>query len=341
MPLSGKPDGAEGVFRQIAPMRSEMRAAILIPHMMKKATRTESKTNGIGARAKPSTHVEAKRQQPYRGADGCEIDDAAFPDFVPDVFLRVRPGLCRIAGLEAILIGRDDLAVVIDDVVDGGQADRRVGVRLVPDPPKDGFVDLRTLDRDLVVFPFGILIFAELNQLARAVAVIATKSRTRIVDSPILVTHRDRILERIRFEFQATALCFVEHPDERDVGQRVIRVTAADVGMDTGEPNLADLLIRDVTLFVRIELRRRNDLFVPQLGMKRGSLFIERKGLAGAHHALTIERVSGKFKRHDPTADATRHLVNWQAVSGHRVPHPDEADVLDLAIVALVVLDRQ
>ena len=78
----------------------------------------------------------------------------------------------------------------------------------------------------------------------------------------------------IRFEFQATALRFVEHPDERDVGQRVIRVTAADVGMDTGEPNLADLLIGDVTLFVRIEIRRRNDLFVPQLGMKRGALFI-------------------------------------------------------------------
>src|SRR3979411_624702 len=68
MPLSGKPDGAEAVFRQIAPMRSEMRAAILIPHMMKKATRTESNTNEIGAGAQRATHVEAKpgRSPPTR-----------------------------------------------------------------------------------------------------------------------------------------------------------------------------------------------------------------------------------------------------------------------------------
>jgi len=132
-----------------------------------------------------------------------------------------------------------------------------------------------------------------------------------------------------------------EHPDQRDVGQRVIGVTAANVGMDTGEPHLADLLIGDVTLFVRIELRRRNDFFVPQLGMERDAIFIKRQRLAGSHHAFAIEGVSGKFERHDPAADAARHLVDRQTVGGHRVPHPDEADVLDGAIVALVVLDRQ
>jgi hypothetical protein len=136
-------------------------------------------------------------------------------------------------------------------------------------------------------------------------------------------------------------LRLAEHPDQRDVGQRIIGVTATDVGMDTGEPHLADLLIGDVTLLVRIEFRRRNDFFVPQLGMERGAFFIERQRLAGSHHACAIERVSGKFERHDPAADAARHLVDRQTVSGHRVPHPDEADVLDLAIVALVVLDRQ
>src|ERR1700730_8197800 len=67
----------------------------------------------------------------------------------------------------------------------------------------------------------------------------------------------------IRLDFEAAALRLAEHPDQRDVGQRVIGVTAADVGMDTGEPHLADLLIGDVTLLVRIELRRRNDFFVP------------------------------------------------------------------------------
>src|SRR5229473_1881259 len=75
--------------------------------------------------------------------------------------------------------------------------------------------------------------------------------------------------------------------------------------------------------------------------MKRGALFVERKRLADAQHALAVERVGGKLKRHDPPADAARHLVHRQAIGGHRVPHPDEADVLDLAIVALVVRDRQ
>jgi hypothetical protein len=111
--------------------------------------------------------------------------------------------------------------------------------------------------------------------------------------------------------------------------------------MDTGEPDLADLLVSDVTLLVWIELRGRNDFFVPQFGMERGAFFVERKCLAGAHHALAIEGVGGKFERHDPPADAARHLVHRQTISGHRVPYPDEADVLDLAIVALVVLDRQ
>src|SRR5262249_3941871 len=47
-----------------------------------------------------------------------------------------------------------------------------------------------------------------------------------------------------------------------------------------------------------------------------------------------------KFERHDPPADAARHLIHRQAIGGYRIPHPEEADLLDLAIVALVVIDR-
>ena len=47
------------------------------------------------------------------------------------MFLRIRAGLCSVAGLEAILIGRDNFAVALDDVVGGGQPDGRVGVRMV------------------------------------------------------------------------------------------------------------------------------------------------------------------------------------------------------------------
>src|ERR1700738_702625 len=75
--------------------------------------------------------------------------------------------------------------------------------------------------------------------------------------------------------------------------------------------------------------------------MKRGSLFVERERLARAHHTLAVERESRKFKRHDPAAHAAGHLVQWQAIGGHRVPDPHETDVLDWAIVALVILDRQ
>ena len=95
------------------------------------------------------------------------------------------------------MIGRDDLAADPDDVVGGRQADRRVGVRMVRDPPEDGLVDFRTFDRDFVVFLFRIRVIAELNQLARAVAVIGAKSRPRVVDSSVLVAHRDGIFEGI------------------------------------------------------------------------------------------------------------------------------------------------
>ena len=49
----------------------------------------------------------------------------------------------------------------------------------------------------------------------------------------------------------------------------------------------------------------------------------------------------GKLERNDPPADPSRHLVHRQAIGGHRIPHPHEADVFGLAIVALVVLDRE
>ena len=188
------------------------------------------------------------------------------------MLLRVRAGLRVVVGLEAILIRRDDRTVFLDDVVGRRQADRCIGVSMIVDPPEDAFVDLRPLDQDFVVFLLGILRVAKLHQFARPIAVVATKPLARIVDAAILVAFRDRVLERIgvsrrrrgiRFELQTAVLRLGDHPDERNVGQRIVGIAAADVGMRAGEPDLADLLVLDETFFIRIEFPGRHDPLVP------------------------------------------------------------------------------
>ena len=85
-----------------------------------------------------------------------------------------------------------------------------------------------------------------------------------------------RRIAAIRLDFQAAALRFVEHPDQRNVGQRIVGIAAADVGMHAGEPDLADLLICDVTLLVRIEFEGGTIFSSHSSGMER-ALFIERR----------------------------------------------------------------
>src|SRR6185436_9129997 len=124
---------------------------------------------------------QRKRHQPQGRANGCEIDDAALPDLVPDVFLRQRALGGGSAGLkrrrrrrDPVLVGRNDLAVFLDDTIVGRKAQRSVGMRLVRDAPEDAFVNFSEPDANLVVFLFRGLRIQEWNKLARPVAVIAT-----------------------------------------------------------------------------------------------------------------------------------------------------------------------
>jgi len=49
----------------------------------------------------------------------------------------------------------------------------------------------------------------------------------------------------------------------------------------------------------------------------------------------------GQFERKQPFADAARHLVDRQAVSGHGVPQPEEFYLFDGPVAGLVVFDAE
>src|SRR6476661_4622930 len=75
--------------------------------------------------------------------------------------------------------------------------------------------------------------------------------------------------------------------------------------------------------------------------MKRGAFFVQREGLAGAHHPRAVERVTRKLQWPNPPADAARHLIQWRAVGGNGVPDANEVNFFDRTIVGLVVIFRQ
>ena len=163
--------------------------------------------------------------------------------------------------------GQDRAIAFADDVINPRQADRRIGVRVVVDAAKRGFVDFRPPDDDRVVLVFRLAVIgvAQQLELARPVAIIGAEARAGIVDAAVLVAHGDRVLERVgighrrrrlgsrRLELEAAALRLGDHPDKGNVGQRVVGIAAADVGMHAGEPDLAELLVLDVALLVRID----------------------------------------------------------------------------------------
>ena len=108
--------------------------------------------------------------------------------------------------------------------------------------------------------------------------------------------------------------------------------------MHAREPDLADLLILDESLRFGIERHWRRGTFVPQFGMEGGALLVERERLTGAGYAGAIERMIRQFERQYPFADAARHLVERQTVGGDGVPHPEETDAPEPAVISLVVV---
>ena len=70
--------------------------------------------------------------------------------------------------------------------------------------------------------------------------------------------------------------------------------------------------------------------------MERGALIVEREGVAGLANQ-GIELPVRQFERPEIAADAPRHFVDGQAVSGNGIPEAEEGDVIDRALVLVVL----
>ena len=134
----------------------------------------------------------------------------------------------------------------------------------------------------------------------------------------------DIAVRRISFtrahEYQPGGRRLVHHPFERLVGRRVVRVTAADVGMHAGEPYLTD------------PLRIFRPYFVPKKRMKRVALVVERHRMPSGPDAL-VERVIRHRQRPDPFVDAAGQFRDRRPIGRHRIPRADEFDGKPVAVL--------
>ena len=138
-----------------------------------------------------------------------------------------------------------------------------------------------------------------------------------------------RLARIIRLEFEPASLRLGDHPDEGDVGQRIVGIAAADIGMHAGEPDLADTLVLDEALCCGIGQRRSAigaGGLVPELRVEGGAFLVERQRLAGARDARG-QMFARQFKPPEIFMNAAGHFVDRHAVGGNRVPNADEPDL--------------
>ena len=193
-------------------------------------------------------------QQIDRGDDGQEIDDAPPPDRASDDMLLGLFAVTRGAGAfifrsvrpDDQVVRRHDPLVIGQYLIDRRQCDRRIEMRVDTDPLEHALMDLR--DRDLHAIPLvgGKFRVRKRGHAPWPVSVVTAQSVSRIVDAAVLVLGRSYPRERVgigsrrRLQGEAAAARFGQHPGERHMGERVIRISAADIGMHAGEPDLGD-----------------------------------------------------------------------------------------------------
>src|SRR3954447_15158156 len=117
----------------------------------------------------------------------------------------------------------------------------------------------------------------EIFDLARPVTVVTSQAVARVIQPAILIAtpsgvdHHVQIgtirFVGLRLECEAPGLSLRHNPVKRDVGQRIVRITAADIGMNAGEPDLR-------------QDARRYTFFVPKNRMEGRSLVVERQSVA-------------------------------------------------------------
>src|SRR5450830_1309942 len=119
---------------------------------------------------------------------------------------------------------------------------------------------------------------AERGDVARTISVVTAQTSARIVNTAVFVLRRLRVAKSLRASFRqrlerkAGSGRFRHDPDQRNLGQRVVGIAAADIGMHAGKPDLADSLIGEVALAVGAGLERRFVALVPQCRMESRTL---------------------------------------------------------------------
>src|SRR5262249_2900450 len=175
-------------------------------------------------------------------------------------------------------------------------------------------VDFRNRDLDLIVAAPGEAHMAEVVNFPRPIPVVACESVTRVVEAPIFVAGRLELCHCIGIRrgtglvSEAAVLCLGHDPTYRDVGERVVGITTADVGMNARKPDLAYAFLLGLIASVRILSGPSLTPFIPQDRMKCRAFVIERQCMASALN-LIAQPTLGKFQRPYPLADPPRHLV--------------------------------
>src|SRR5579863_5546872 len=91
--------------------------------------------------------------------------------------------------------------------------------------------------------------FVKIRDLPRAVAIVSTEAAPGVIKAPILVLCGICVEQRVRFgaghvlEVEPRQTGFGQNPGERNVGERIIGVSTANVCVHAREPDLQELLV--------------------------------------------------------------------------------------------------
>ena len=84
---------------------------------------------------------------------------------------------------------------------------------------------------------------------------------------------------RWRFlKLQTASRCFIHDPDQRNVGKRIVRITAADIRMDAREPNLTQFFVGKIAVAI-------GPRFWQGTALARSR---ERDGMLSAHRPMPV-----------------------------------------------------
>src|SRR5215211_1873516 len=86
--------------------------------------------------------------------------------------------------------------------------------------------------------------------------------------------------EHRRLETEPFLGCFLDHPAKGHIGQTVVGITAPNVSVHAGEPDLPQPARRDLLVFNEILLRG----FIPRNWVEGSALVVQTQRLSGMLH---------------------------------------------------------